>query len=71
MLKRSFRSRVLGPEDPVINRIQNWYIKQFWLKIEREISIVSAKNKLQEILDEAKNQPGNSGVQINIDVDPL
>ncbi|GET32161.1 primosomal protein N' [Prolixibacter bellariivorans] len=71
MLKRSFRSRVLGPEDPVINRIQNWYIKQFWLKIEREISIVSAKKKLQEILDEVKTQPGNSGVQINIDVDPM
>jgi len=71
MLRRSFRNRVLGPEDPVINRIQSWYIKQFWLKIERDISIVSAKKKLQEILDEAKNQPGNSGVQINIDVDPM
>ncbi|GET26623.1 primosomal protein N' [Prolixibacter sp. NT017] len=71
MLRRSFRNRVLGPEDPVINRIQTWYIKQFWLKIERDISIVSAKKKLQEILDEAKIQPGNSGVQINIDVDPM
>jgi len=71
MLRRSFRNRVLGPEDPVINRIQTWYIKQFWLKIERDISIVSAKKKLQEILDEAKTQPGNSGVQINIDVDPM
>jgi primosomal protein N' (replication factor Y) (superfamily II helicase) len=71
MLRQSFGSRVLGPEDPVINRIQNWYIKQFWLKIERDISIVSAKKRMQEILNKAKNQPGNSGVQMNIDVDPM
>lgn len=70
-MRRSFGTRVMGPEYPSISRIQTWYIKKMWLKIERTISIVSAKSHMQELVDNIKDQPGNKSVQIIIDVDPM
>jgi primosomal protein N' (replication factor Y) len=70
-LRKSFKNRVLGPDDPVINRIQTWYIKKIWLKVEREISIIKAKKHMQEILDEIKTREGNSSAMILVDVDPM
>jgi primosomal protein N' (replication factor Y) len=71
LLRNSFKNRILGPEDPVINRIQTWYIKKIWIKIEREISIVNAKKHMQEILDNIKSREGNSSAMILVDVDPM
>lgn len=70
-LRNSFKNRVLGPDDPVINRIQTWYIKKIWLKLEREISIVNAKKHMQDILDGIKTMEGNSSAMIIVDVDPM
>ena len=70
-LRARFGNRVLGPEYPVINRIKALYIKQLWLKIEREISVVNAKRQMQEILDEVKSRTGNKTVMIAVDVDPM
>jgi len=55
----------------VINRIKALYIKQLWLKIERETSVVNAKRQMQEILDDVKSRPGNKTVVIAVDVDPM
>ncbi len=70
-LRERFGARILGPEYPVISRIKLLYIKQLWIKIEREISVVHAKRQMQEILDRVKIHPGNKSVQIAIDVDPI
>ncbi len=70
-LRERFGARILGPEYPVISRIKLLYIKQLWIKIEREISVVHAKRQMQEILDRVKIRPGNKSVQIAIDVDPI
>ncbi len=69
-LRNRFGSRILGPEYPVISRIKALYIKQLWIKIEREISVVNAKRLMQEIIDEVKLRAGNKTIQIAIDVDP-
>ena len=47
------------------------YIKQLWIKIERDISVVNAKRQMQEIIDHVKIQPGNKTIQLAIDVDPI
>ena len=47
------------------------YIKQMWMKFERDISISSAKRRMQQILDSVKSQEGNKMVQIIVDVDPM
>ena len=70
-LRIRFGKRVLGPEYPVINRIKALYIKQLWLKIERETSVVNAKRQMQEILDDVRSRTGNKTVMIAVDVDPM
>jgi len=70
-LRERFGARILGPEYPVISRIKTMYIKQLWIKIEREISVVHAKRQMQEIIDQIKLHAGNKTILIAIDVDPI
>ncbi len=70
-LRERFGARILGPEYPLINRIKTLYIKQLWIKIEREISVVNAKRQMQEIIDRVKLRAGNKIIQISVDVDPI
>jgi primosomal protein N' (replication factor Y) len=70
-LRERFGKRILGPEYPVISRIKTLYIKQIWIKIEREVSVVNAKRQMQEIIDQVKLRDGNKSVQIVVDVDPV
>ena len=70
-LRERFGARILGPEYPVISRIKTLYIKQLWIKIEREISAVHAKRQMQEIIDRVRLHDGNKTIQIAIDVDPI
>ena len=70
-LRERFGKRILGPEYPVISRIKTLYIKQIWMKIEREVSVVHAKRQMQEIIDRVKLHEGNKTVQIVVDVDPV
>jgi len=70
-LRSRFGTRVLGPEYPAVNRIKLMYMKQMWLKLEREISITSAKRQMQQMLDEVKAGDKNKMVQIIVDVDPM
>ncbi len=70
-LRERFGARILGPEYPFINRIKTLYIKQIWIKIEREISVVNAKRQMQEIIDLVRIREGNKTIQIAVDVDPF
>ena len=70
-LRERFGARILGPEYPVIGRIKTLYIKQLWIKIEREVSVVNAKRQMQEIIDQVKSREGNKAIIIAIDVDPV
>jgi len=70
-LRERFGARILGPEYPVISRIKMLYIKQLWIKIERDISVVNAKRQMQEIIDLVRIKTGNKSIQIAIDVDPI
>jgi primosomal protein N' (replication factor Y) (superfamily II helicase) len=70
MLKDIFKERVLGPEFPIIKKIQNLYIKQITLKIEKEVAHRKVKLKLQEIIDEFYTDTNNKSTRIQVDVDP-
>ena len=70
-LRERFGARILGPEYPLISRIKTLFIKQLWIKIEREISVVNAKRQMQEIIDKVKVREGNKTIQIAVDVDPI
>lgn len=69
-MKDVFKERVLGPEYPLVQRIQNLFLKQIMLKVERDISHVKVKERLQEIIDLFYSAPHNKSIRMVIDVDP-
>jgi len=70
-LRSRFGNRLLGPEYPAVGRIKLMYIKQMWLKLEREISVTTAKRQMQQMLESVKARDKNKMVQIVVDVDPM
>ena len=70
-LRSRFGNRLLGPDYPAVNRIKLMYMKQMWLKLEREISVTSAKRQMQQMLDGIKGKDKNKTIQIVVDVDPM
>ncbi|MBC7912936.1 MAG: primosomal protein N' [Pyrinomonadaceae bacterium] len=70
-LKSTLGKRVLGPEDPLIGRIRNYYIKTVYLKIERNgISIARVKEFLGQVLLNFETNKLNKGGFVQVDVDP-
>lgn len=69
-LRQTFKERVLGPEFPIVKRIQNRYLKQIILKIERDANDKKVKERLHQIIDEFYSVPVNKSIRIVIDVDP-
>lgn len=69
-LKKVFTYRILGPEYPPINRIQNMYIKNIIIKVEIERSFVKAKEIIQKHLDHLKTTDKYKSVLITTNVDP-
>ncbi len=69
-LQNSFGARVLGPVDPVISKIRNYYHKNIMLKIESDASIKKAKEILSKTIEIYKDLKQFRSIRINIDVDP-
>lgn len=69
-LKDVFKERVLGPEYPIVKRINNLYLKTVVLKIEREISHKIVKEQIQQKVDEFYAIAANKSIRLVIDVDP-
>jgi primosomal protein N' (replication factor Y) len=69
-LKEIFGKRVLGPESPVISRVQLWYIKTILIKIEREKPPAKAKQLITETIERLEKEKGASSLRIAVDVDP-
>jgi len=70
-LRSRFGNRLLGPEYPAVNRIKLMYMKEMWLKLEREISVTSAKRQMQEMLESVRSMDKNKTIQFVVDVDPM
>ena len=69
-LRKMFGNRVLGPEMPIIGRIQNKHIKNILIKLEKGQQISAEKKAILQIINTTKSQAGLSGLQVIIDVDP-
>jgi primosomal protein N' (replication factor Y) len=68
-LRPVFKERVIGPEFPLIKRIQNFYIKEIKIKIEKDAPERKVKQKIQEIIDLFYAEPNNKSTRLSIDVD--
>lgn len=69
-LRSVFKERVIGPEYPVIRRIQNYYLKSIKLKIEKDVSDKKIKERIQQLIDAFYCVPLNKSIRIIVDVDP-
>jgi len=65
-----FGNRVLGPQAPVINRIQNLYIKKIMIKMEKKASPTKVKDLMRECIFSLQAQQAFRYVTFQIDVDP-
>ncbi len=70
-LRKTFGIRVFGPQAPVINRIQNYYIVHILLKIEKKSSPAKAKWILNREANNLKAIDRFKMVMVQFDVDPM
>jgi primosomal protein N' (replication factor Y) len=70
-LRNVFKERVLGPEFPIIKRIQNKFLKEIKLKIERGAPDKKVKARILQDLDSFYQNVRFKSIQISIDVDPM
>lgn len=70
-LRKVFGERVMGPEFPVISRIQNWYQKNIILKIEVTKSYSKAKEILNDLVNGLLSQQAYKGIRVGVDVDVM
>jgi len=62
---------VLGPEAPLVARVRNFYIQTITLKIERnKVNMAKVRDLIRSCILTFELDKRNSGVRIQIDVDP-
>ena len=62
--------RVLGPEQPLVARVRNYYIQHIIIKIERQIAVQKVKEVLKSTLLDFNAEKLFKGVLLQVDVDP-
>lgn len=70
-LIKIFGGRVIGPNIPLVSRIQTFYIKNILLKLETESSFEQAKKIIQNAIDHTLSIPAYKSTRISLDVDPI
>jgi len=68
-LKQRFPKQVLGPEFPLIERLQNQYIKEIWLKFAKDSALEKKKETLQNILSQFQTHSKYKQVRVVVNVD--
>ena len=72
MLREIFGSRILGPEAPMVARVQQLYIRQIALKMETEASMKKVKEYLRSVYENMiKADSRMKSCILYYDVDPV
>lgn len=69
VLRPAFKGLVLGPESPLVSRVQNYYLKDFWIKLPKGNALADQKKRLQQIIAEFQQQKAYRSVRVVINVD--
>ena len=70
-LKTSLGNRLLGPDKPVIGKIQTYHLRKMIIKLETSASLVTFRTIIEEARKELLQKPQFKYVTIQIDVDPM
>lgn len=72
MLRKVFGQRVLGPEAPMVARVQNMYIRQMVIKVESGASMSKVKALLRNIQEQMLAADSRMrSIRLYYDVDPV
>lgn len=69
-LRKVFGGRVLGPEAPLVGKVQNLFIESILLKIERERPLSKAKELIERAIETLLEKDVAKGIEYVIDIDP-
>ncbi len=70
-LKEGLNKRVLGPSIPLVPRVRNYYLRQIIIKLEKSSkSIATAKQFIQQTIQELKANKQYRALIVQLDVDP-
>lgn len=69
-LKQTFGNRIVGPQSPIINKIQLFYLKTILIKIEKTKSIAKTKQIISKSAIKINTIDNYKNLHIIIDVDP-
>lgn len=70
-LRMDLFERVKGPQEPLINKINNMYIQNIHIRFEKKISATKVKNSIMEKCKKIRSSVEFGSTSIEIDVDPL
>ena len=70
-LRHYFADRILGPEAPVVSRVQGLHIRKIMLKVEPSLGTTRVRQSLRFIEQHVTNQAQLTGITIYYDVDPM
>jgi len=71
LLKKQLGNRVAGPQPPLIPRVQNLYIQQFLIRVEREKSFTTARQLILKSIKGLHQNMYYRSVIVQPDVDPV
>lgn len=71
MLRKVFGHRVLGPEAPIVARVQQLYIRQIILKMETTASMPKVKQILRTVYEQSLSDARMKRAIVYYDVDPM
>jgi len=66
-LREAFPGHVLGPQAPLVSRIQNYYLEDFWIKLAKDSQLENHKATLLKILQKFQQNHKTVRVVINVD----
>ena len=69
-IKNMIDFQILGPEFPIVSRINNFYIKDILIKIDDFSYLKSTKKNLSKLLKRFAEYPEFKSVKISVDIDP-
>lgn len=71
-LRHSMGKRVLGPVQPHVPRVRNYYGQEILLKLEKSAPVLrAAKDLILKTADAVTSKPGWGQVRVAVDVDPV
>ena len=72
LLRQVFGNRVLGPEAPMVAKVQTMYIRQIVLKMELNASMVKVKKILRDLYEQLLATDSRMrSTRLYFDVDPV